>query len=606
MRKSSLQLIFICGMLLFQLGCTTKKSTSYLVIAIDDLSSTDVLCTSDQYNDTMKSGFAILCAESIRFTHAYTPSLQSVPTLASLLTGLYPIEHGTRHNGQTLSASLDTNAEIAVKNGYRTAFFSGGAPVLRKTGLNQGFELFDDEFILSPQHIHRAVHKNINNFIDWLDESSAKRFFSFIYIPDLIFTHIPTANSEGELRSYSFNSQLEEVDEALYGLFARLKDKDQWNNTQIIVLGLTGHSQSERPNEPGPMNLNSENTQVALFVKPATPPRDLALSWKIDRNVTLVDIGHTLRDQLGGNDSPLFNSFPTLSLKFNLKDLEKIIPQKRPILIETAWPSWRYKLGPRYAFVYDKYVWIHDTEPKIYNSLIDHFENTPMALNLSLLKEFEEILKLTQEKQLEPFPGLTQKELLKRSIHFSTWMRPDRKDQLIRELQRISSSEKDQQDLKNYILRTLLLQGQYSSFHNYLAKANGFNEFKHISAIETELLQSDSCYHLLNIDIDSNKLKLCSDDLWVEFVAWVRAADLGLNAEVQRARFERKLWYHLIDQNLVRTNLAINHIWDLNSQLQWQPSRSEVALLNPRWHKQRAMVENSLRFLNKIANDQQE
>ena len=66
-----------------------------LVIAVDELTATDVICSQD---DSPRSGFQLLCNESVRFTHAFTPSTLTVPALASLLTGHYPIQHRVRHN----------------------------------------------------------------------------------------------------------------------------------------------------------------------------------------------------------------------------------------------------------------------------------------------------------------------------------------------------------------------------------------------------------------------------------------------------------------------------------------------------------------------------
>src|ERR1700744_4519468 len=83
---------------LVQLSCQSTSKPSILVIAVDDLTVTDILC-NEETAKSYRSGFEILCQESVRFTHAFTPSTLSVPALASMLTGLYPYQNKVRNNG---------------------------------------------------------------------------------------------------------------------------------------------------------------------------------------------------------------------------------------------------------------------------------------------------------------------------------------------------------------------------------------------------------------------------------------------------------------------------------------------------------------------------
>src|SRR5690606_23100084 len=130
----TLVLIFI---FLLNASCTLReKDPSVIVIAADSLPYDAILCT----NSDQGTGFGAICQEMARFTHSFTPSTLAQPAVASLLTALYPIDHGVHHNGDDiLSAKYITVAEAAVRNGYRTGFFSGGVPIFRRSGLQQGF-----------------------------------------------------------------------------------------------------------------------------------------------------------------------------------------------------------------------------------------------------------------------------------------------------------------------------------------------------------------------------------------------------------------------------------------------------------------------------------
>ena len=58
--------------------------------------------------------------EGLRFTRAVSTSSWTLPTHASLFTGLLPDEHGTRNQHAWLIDRFPTLAELLAKRGYRT------------------------------------------------------------------------------------------------------------------------------------------------------------------------------------------------------------------------------------------------------------------------------------------------------------------------------------------------------------------------------------------------------------------------------------------------------------------------------------------------------
>ena len=77
-----------------------------------------------------------LSNEGTTFLNAYCALPRTDPSLASIMTGLYPHHHGVRLvHGNPTDASLSTLAEILRSHGYRTALMSGDAdhhPLVRK------------------------------------------------------------------------------------------------------------------------------------------------------------------------------------------------------------------------------------------------------------------------------------------------------------------------------------------------------------------------------------------------------------------------------------------------------------------------------------------
>ncbi len=91
--------------------------------------------------------------EFLRFTKAVAPGSWTIPSHASLFTGLYPWDHGAHYKtGAILNGTPPTLAEYLRARGYRTACYSANGYVQPDTGLTRGFEKVlwggDREFFL--------------------------------------------------------------------------------------------------------------------------------------------------------------------------------------------------------------------------------------------------------------------------------------------------------------------------------------------------------------------------------------------------------------------------------------------------------------------------
>src|SRR5436190_929331 len=98
-----------------------------------------------------KGGFLFGHEDAVRSTwlrrEAVVQVPQTRPSHASILTGLLPFQHRLRDNGsQPLARNIPTLASTLRKAGYETAAFIAAYPVSRASGLDAGFDVFDDPF----------------------------------------------------------------------------------------------------------------------------------------------------------------------------------------------------------------------------------------------------------------------------------------------------------------------------------------------------------------------------------------------------------------------------------------------------------------------------
>lgn len=87
-----------------------------------------------------------LAARGTRWERCDTAAPVTLPSHATMLTGLYPPRHGVRDNGIfTLGAGVETIAERLAAAGYDTAAVVSAVVLARRHGLDQGFAVYDDD-----------------------------------------------------------------------------------------------------------------------------------------------------------------------------------------------------------------------------------------------------------------------------------------------------------------------------------------------------------------------------------------------------------------------------------------------------------------------------
>ena len=96
------------------------------------------------YSRATSPNLARLAAEGTLYDHAVAAAPWTLPSHASLFTGLPVRAHGTDGNHWTLEPRFDTLAEKLQRAGYRTAGFSNNVWTNDASGLKQGFEHFEE------------------------------------------------------------------------------------------------------------------------------------------------------------------------------------------------------------------------------------------------------------------------------------------------------------------------------------------------------------------------------------------------------------------------------------------------------------------------------
>lgn len=136
-----------------RLPVASADSPNVLIIVVDTLRADHL--SSYGYARQTSPEIDRLAKQGVQFENAFAPSSWSLPSHASLLTGLYPFEHGMQNVepmpwlgwGNEAMHGLPTLGEALQKRGYRTGAFSANRVYFTSNvGLGRGFIHFEDYF----------------------------------------------------------------------------------------------------------------------------------------------------------------------------------------------------------------------------------------------------------------------------------------------------------------------------------------------------------------------------------------------------------------------------------------------------------------------------
>ncbi len=569
-------------------GCDflEKSKPSVLVIAVENLGFGEITCSNVNADQT-KGGFETFCNEAVRFSHAYGTSPLSQPTLTSILTAQYPSDHGITSNGNNfLSAKKVTVAERALEQGFATYFTSGGPPIFRKSGLHQGFQKFVDGVNLKLDQLYTPVDKVFSKYIDWVDGlEKQKSHFSVLYISDLQFENVPTVNNLGEERESTYRGQKAEVDESLETLVKALKTRKKWDSSYVVLVGLNSKVNSPRLGEVSGLNLYSEKTHISLFIKPARKTRDGPFTWKIDKNVSVTDLGATLFEVV--EEKPYRSTqsqLPIISLKEVLSDPRATWDENRPIMVSSSWPDWMGIGKERVSIRKGHYLLILDDPYRLYNTLTDRLETVPIPESDEKFVEFQKTLtELFSNRPPESWKGLPSIQERKIRLAKGLWSKKNVSQQAVDELEfLLELSPKDQQ-LVAWAVRLAMVDRDWQKLLTLGRKYNNplwvFVARRNLSLKVKRYKTGCRAYFTANSMVKSPSLRECDNLVFLDLLNWVNADPK--DTSIMRERFLRKYEQYLLKLKLAQLNYINELTWDISTKSPSIPSLAELYLKLP-------------------------
>ena len=164
-----------------------------------------------------------LASHGTRFTFAHAHAVLTRPSHASILSGLYPYEHGVRdHSGYRVRPGTPTIATMLKAQGFATGAFVGGAPLVRQFGLDPGFDVYDDRFTRADGSDFSLAERPAGAVVEaatkWIAAQQG-RWFAWVHVFDPHAPYHPPAPFDTDYAGRPYYGEVAYVDRALQPLF---------------------------------------------------------------------------------------------------------------------------------------------------------------------------------------------------------------------------------------------------------------------------------------------------------------------------------------------------------------------------------------------------
>jgi arylsulfatase A-like enzyme len=205
-----------------------------MIIAVDTLRADHLGCygyardTSPNIDDLATHG--VLCERCV------SQAPWTLPSFATVVTSLYPTQHGAYAVNTHLRTSFPTLAEILRDHGYATGAIINAPSLKPASGFDRGFDHYD----MTPLN-GRIADGTTRDALAWLDTVDHRPFFAFVhyfdphlsYAPPPPFTRRFTGHYQGRIGD-SFN--LEGFSRVRDSMFVQMRDLTEADWAQIVAL----------------------------------------------------------------------------------------------------------------------------------------------------------------------------------------------------------------------------------------------------------------------------------------------------------------------------------------------------------------------------------
>ncbi len=298
-----------------------------------------------------------LAERGFRFPAAVAPTPLTLPSHASLMTGLVPRRHGVRDNGQVVGGRVTVLAQRLQAAGWSTAAFVSGLPLSSQFGLARGFDRYDDTLDAGEgAWLERRAPGTTDAALAWLESSDLRTpWFLWVHYYDPHLPYEPPAELAGSDRRGSYDGEVALVDREAGRLLATARSR----SSDLLTLFAADHGES--------LGEHGEASH-GFFIYDSTVLVPMVIAWpgaitpgRSDAPARLIDVAPTLLDLL---DLAPLDAPDGVSLRAVLEGGP--VPEL-PAFLETRQPWTSYGWSPLKALRHGGWKLVVAPRPELYD-----------------------------------------------------------------------------------------------------------------------------------------------------------------------------------------------------------------------------------------------
>lgn len=317
-----------------------------------------------------------LAQRGVRFLRAHAHAPVTLPSHASILTGVLPPEHGIHDNGlDTLPGELETLATRARAAGYRTGAFLSAAALDSAYGLDRGFEVYDDD--LGEKHgaaalLERRGGITTSHALEWLATVRDDPWLCWVHLfdPHAPYAAPPPFSVPGR---DPYDAEIAYTDAQVGRLLEWLKESGVDRRTIVLVVADHGEGLGEH-DEPTHAAFAWETTlhvPCLLFA-----PGVAEGGRTIDALVGHADLAPTLLELLG------LRPLPAASGRSLVPCLRGEDLPPRPLYVESEYCAVNFGWAPIHGLIVGHEKLLRSTRRRLFDLAADPRELRDLAAKL--------------------------------------------------------------------------------------------------------------------------------------------------------------------------------------------------------------------------------
>jgi arylsulfatase A-like enzyme len=270
-----------------------------LLVTIDTLRADRLGCHGDPAART--PALDRLAREGVQFEQAVCQVPITLPSHATILTGLYPRSHGIRDNGLArLAPGTATLARFLRERGYRTAAFVSAAPLDARFGLDDGFDVYDDR--MPPgrgrfAYPERRGDRTAALAVEWLRRNAGEApVFLWLHLFDPHSPYAPPAPFDEWLGGDRYAGECSFADHCVGRLLRELDALGQADRSLVAAVSDHGEGLGDHGEDSHAVYVHETTIHVPLLVRaPGLPKRGRLVAGPVET----VDLVPTFLSMLG-------------------------------------------------------------------------------------------------------------------------------------------------------------------------------------------------------------------------------------------------------------------------------------------------------------------